>query len=102
MRERTRLNAHFVRTERQPPFPFEEKQVGRVRGCVSRQLLARGEAENNDLHVIVIVQRAAEDALFRHLDFFRQGWTEEVFHTLLVPLQPHAWVVSPSSSVKSH
>ena len=51
---------------------LEEVQDGGHRGGVFGQFLALAEAEDHGLEPVVVVQRAAQDALLGRLDFLRQ------------------------------
>jgi len=66
-RARLRLDRNVA--ERQCRLAFDEMQNGWHGGRVLRQFLALPEAEDHRLHVIVIKQRAGQDAVVGRLDF---------------------------------
>lgn len=62
-------------------FAAVDVDAGGHRRGVGGEFLARRETEGQDLHVVVIVKRAAQDSIFRDLDLFAEIADQGVVHT---------------------
>ena len=73
MRKQTSRYVLPIGSEGQRALSPQEEEVGGERRRVSRKFLARGKAEEDHLDLVVIVERAAEGALFRNLHVLQRS-----------------------------
>ena len=69
---RTRIGSDLLPTQTPPRAPADLLEDGRHRRGVLGELLPLGEAEQDDLHVLVLVERDAQRPVGRHPDVMRQ------------------------------